>query len=215
MFDNGVLFVDTIEILSETISLINQLYLNYNQIYFSGHPKIYKMNKTSCTDALNEEILFIIPKYLDLLNQYKLNEINTSCKNLLPYLRYRIKRYKTATEKLRAKSFLERTGEGAYNIGKVINDLMGFRLILPDVNMNKDKVKLILEYYRDKGIIWRYYYREDNGYKAFHCYFKESNKTFPWELQIWDIQDEEQNKKLHSAHEKQRDNILEEGGNKS
>ena len=47
MFDNGVLFVDTIEILSETISLINQLYLNYNQIYFSGHPKIYKMNKTS------------------------------------------------------------------------------------------------------------------------------------------------------------------------
>ena len=25
----------------------------------------------------------------------------------------------------------------------------------------------------------------------------------------------EQNKKLHSAHEKQRDNILEEGGNKS
>lgn len=35
MFDNGVLFVDTIEILSETISLINQLYLNYNQIYFS------------------------------------------------------------------------------------------------------------------------------------------------------------------------------------
>ncbi|MBW3349713.1 hypothetical protein [Limosilactobacillus reuteri] len=164
--------MDTIEILSETISLINQLYLNYNQIYFSGHPKIYKMNKTSCTDALNEEILFTIPKYLDLLNQYKLNEINTSCKNLLPYLRYRIKRYKTATEKLRAKSFLERTGEGAYNIGKVINDLMGFRLILPDVNMNKD-----------------------NGYKAFHCYFKENNKTFPWELQIWDIQDEEQNKK--------------------
>lgn len=41
-----MLFVDTIEILSETISLINQLYLNYNQIYFSGHPKIYKMNKT-------------------------------------------------------------------------------------------------------------------------------------------------------------------------
>ena len=107
-----MLFVDKIEILSETISLINQLYLNYNQIYFSGHPKIYKMNKTSCTYALNEDILFTIPKYLDLLNQYKLDEINTS----------------------------------------------------------------------------------------------------QWELQIWDIQDEEQNKKLHSAHEKQRDNILKEGG---
>ncbi len=108
MFGNWVLFVDTIEILSETISLINQLYLNYNQIYFSGHPKIYKMNKTSCTDALNEEILFTIPKYLDLLNQYKLNEINTS----------------------------------------------------------------------------------------------------PWELQIWDIQDEEQNKKLHSDHVMKSNEII-------
>lgn len=66
------------------------------------------MNKTSCTDALNEEILFTIPKYLDLLNQYKLNEINTS----------------------------------------------------------------------------------------------------PWELQIWDIQDEEQNKKLHSDHVMKSNEII-------
>ncbi|CUR40833.1 hypothetical protein LRLP16767_LR202_00892 [Limosilactobacillus reuteri] len=32
--------------------------------------------------------------------------------------------------------------------------------------------------------------------------------TSPWELQIWDIQDEEQNKKLHSDHVMKSNEII-------
>ncbi len=116
---------------------------------------------------------------------------------LFACIRYRVKRYATASQKLKAKSLLEKEN-GSYNIGKVINDLMGFRIILPNINENKDKIELILERYKDKGIISRY--------------FKESNKTFPWELQIWDMKDEMQNNSLHSEHELQRKVILKRGG---
>jgi hypothetical protein len=178
---------------------------------FLKRPKIYKMNKMSCTDALNEGILFVIPRYLELLQQYKTNTINDRCRRFLPYVRYRVKRNATTFKKLQAKSLLEKEN-GSYNIGKVVNDLMGFRIILSNVNENKGKIELILKNYKDKGTISRYYYREDNGYRAFHCYFKESNKAFPWELQIWDAKDEYQNNNLHSKHEKQREIILEKGG---
>lgn len=153
----------------------------------------------------------IYTNYLSLLQQYQIDTINNRCKYFLPCIRYRVKRYATASQKLKAKSLLEKEN-GSYNIGKVINDLMGFRIILPNINENKDKIELILERYKDKGIISRYYYREDNGYRAFHCYFKESNKTFPWELQIWDMKDEMQNNSLHSEHELQRKVILKRGG---
>lgn len=189
--------MNSLDILNRIIPLIDRLYLKYNQIYFAGKPKVYIMNKLSCTDALNDGILFVIPNYLSLLQQYQIDTINNRCKCFLPCIRYRVKRYATASQKLKAKSLLEKEN-GSYNIGKVINDLMGFRIILPNINENKDKIELILERYKDKGIISRY--------------FKESNKTFPWELQIWDMKDEMQNNSLHSEHELQRKVILKRGG---
>lgn len=210
-FSNEVLYVDSLDILNSVIPLINRLYLKYNQIYFAKNPKIYMMNKLSCTEALNEDILFSIPNYLKVLQQYKMDTVNDSCRCFLPYIRYRVKRYATVSQKLEAKSLLEKS-DGSYKIGKVINDLMGFRIILPNINENKNKIELILMFYKDKGTISRYYYREDKSYRAFHCYFKESNKTFPWELQIWDIQDEMKNIYSHSEHEMQRKIILKRGG---
>lgn len=36
--------------------------------------------------------------------------------------------------------------------------------------------------------------------------------TFPWELQIWDQKDEQENVAAHLRHNRERDDILKEGG---
>lgn len=57
MFDDEVLYVNAVDTLNRVIPLINQLYLDHNKYYFSGNPKIYRMNKLSCTDTLNAGML--------------------------------------------------------------------------------------------------------------------------------------------------------------
>ena len=57
MFDDEVLYANAVDTLNRVIPLINQLYLDYNKYYFSGNPKIYRMNKLSYTDTLNAGML--------------------------------------------------------------------------------------------------------------------------------------------------------------
>lgn len=66
-------------------------------------------------------------------------------------------------------------------LNKIINDLMGFRIIV-DVDINYDSIRKVLEEER-KSIIFRPYVRRDEGYHALHLYFKNNNnRYFPWEL---------------------------------
>lgn len=53
-------------------------------------------------------------------------------------------------------------------------------------------------------VIYRYYYRFDGNYHAFHCYLQGENNHFPWEFQIWDVNNMADNYIEHERYEKER-----------
>lgn len=93
---------------------------------------------------------------------------------------------------------------GKIQLKKSLNDFLGIRIILPGIISNKDRILSFLESEKEKRRVSRYYPRKDGNYRGIHCYFAKDNFTFPWELQIWDINDRERNYREHELHEKQR-----------
>jgi Uncharacterized protein conserved in bacteria len=90
--------------------------------------------------------------------------------------------------------------QGKFPINSCINDLLGLRIV--DVNY-KDNIKNIIELLdglKKKDYNLRYMDRLNNGYKAYHIYFKRDNKSFPIELQIWDKENELENINLHKEY---------------
>lgn len=92
---------------------------------------------------------------------------------------------------------------GEYAVNKYLNDLLGFRIIDPFYKENIDNVHSLLESYKVNGISVSHKFRENNGYKGYHVYFKVSNKTFPIEIQIWDKSDEQSNIQLHNVYKQE------------
>ena len=56
-----------------------------------------------------------------------------------------------------------------------------------------------------KNIIDRMYMRNEDDYVGLHIYFKNgNNKFFPWELQIWSVNNLKSNEISHKNHKEKR-----------
>jgi hypothetical protein len=99
---------------------------------------------------------------------------------------------------------------GHYNSGKsengripmvkCLNDLLGFRIILPGFSHDCELFKKMCDYI-DETYKIRYRNSSKGEYKATHIYFYgENNKNFPWELQIWLPDHYDSNYKSHAEH---------------
>lgn len=89
---------------------------------------------------------------------------------------------------------------GKFPINSCMNDLLGLRIIDPYYKENIIYIENELKKLKNSGYKLRYVDRLNNGYKAYHVYFKKDNKSFPIELQIWDEEDEEKNMNLHKKY---------------
>lgn len=90
---------------------------------------------------------------------------------------------------------------GHFPINNCLNDLLGFRIIDPYYSDNILEVKSLLnEYINSAGYKIRHMRRDKDGYKAYHIYFRADNKSFPIEIQIWNMEDELENIKLHRVY---------------
>ena len=85
---------------------------------------------------------------------------------------------------------------GEIALKKCVNDLYGIRYILKD---NSDLLE-IKNYVKNNFPKLKCIDSSNNDYKAIHVYFKEDNYDFPWELQIWNPEDEQSNKKSHEKY---------------
>lgn len=109
----------------------------------------------------------------------------------------RIKIQESLMFKIRRNIDKEKILQGKLYVYKILNDLIGLRIII-----TKDyelKIKMILDYFsnnKDYKII----HKDKDGYKAYHIYTNSNNKIFPLEIQIWDLKDEDKNKQSHSQH---------------
>ncbi len=147
----------------------------------------FKLYMNSFKKNLEEKL------FVDILDRFLQKEILE-----FSFLNYRIKEPDSIIQKLNIKSEVE---EGKIPIRKCLNDLLGFRIIDKNYKENMIKVESYLNTKKTDGWKIRFMVRDINGYKAYHIYFMgEKNNHFPIELQIWDIDNKENNIKSHGKH---------------
>lgn len=91
--------------------------------------------------------------------------------------------------------------KGKVSINKCLNDLLGFRVWLQDFEHGVLGCSKLKEELTAQGINVRIHDSCKGEYIATHVYFSNGNNIyFPWELQIWNSRDHENNIFSHSEH---------------
>lgn len=182
--------IDEVNNLHKAFSLDRINFLDYN---------LRKNVKTVVDESgINANFLILINKYKTDLNANVTRFIDIQM--TFPNLRYRIKQGESISEKLLYyMTQAHQNGEVALN--KCLNDLLGFRILVP----NLDVIYRCLIIDENLNRVIKIYLREDGQYKGLHIYFKNgNNKFFPWELQVWDINQAEKNESSHKKHKQKR-----------
>jgi len=184
---------------------INENYVKYsNDIFCIDYNKSFNLNKFQVRDivyngTIKEEFKECIKGFClgmgeiasDIEDKYTFGYEETSIYRLTT----RTKTYDSTINKVIRK--LE-DDEGRYPINKYLNDLVGFRIIDSDYGDNIESVKRLLD--NNNYCIQRHGVRNSGDYKAYHIYFKQSNYSFPIEIQLWDSENEAINIKSHKEY---------------
>lgn len=171
---------------------INLIHLKYSQEYFDTG----KVNKVNLTKTL---------KHIDIndILQYRLNlheSINdylmTADIHDIAFV-YRVKTSESIIDKY--KRYLSQ--ENQYPTNNILNDIFGARIILDTKTINT--ILSQLDNWKQEYQLKNWYLRDKDGYQGIHIYFKnQSNFYYPWELQIWDMQNIEKNVASHKLHKR-------------
>lgn len=86
--------------------------------------------------------------------------------------------------------------KGKVPINKCLNDLFGVRIIIDSSFTHDD----LADHLKAKYSMLKLTNASKNGYIASHLYFMMDNQLFPWELQIWQKQDEMNNLASHKLY---------------
>lgn len=89
----------------------------------------------------------------------------------------------------------------SYPINKVLNDLLGFRVIDNNFANNIEHLNTYIDTLKQQKLRIRSYYRQNTNYEGYHIYFMgTNNRAFPIELQIWDSNLEKDNLLSHTQY---------------
>jgi len=166
---------------------------------------------TEVTEVINQSALFMITdSFYYLLKKYTERLKFVLAQTDLEYdfsdldFRARIKEPASIVGKIKYYR-VGKTEEGKMAIQKCLNDLLGFRITVDTFEHTNKNFTLLCEYLTHNYpnmITARDASKGD--YKATHVYFfGESNKFFPWELQIWKRCDAINNDTSHSLHKQE------------
>lgn len=202
-------------VFDELKSLIDYIQIVYVKVtdewLHCGNDKI-NLKKSQISDVdVNGTIYNNIMEYVQLLNEKSADitlQLSSICSCQITArvktqnsIEYKIQNYKTDKHEF-----------GKIPINKCINDLFGVRIILESPLAFEEIHTFVAETYQGK---YRCIDSSKLDYKAVHLYFKENNQSFPWELQIWNRCDVENNFTSHKKY-KQKYTIWEkenkEGG---
>ncbi len=106
------------------------------------------------------------------------------------------------------KNYKQNHENGNISINKCFNDIYGLRIILESY-ISHEKIR---DWIKENHINLKCIDSSKNKYIATHVYFKKDNFSFPWELQIWNKKDEEENILSHKMYK--QDYIKWENNNK-
>lgn len=181
-----------IEKVERFISDINQLHLDYSRDYFETG-KIEKVNlKHTFANVPVDAILEYRFHLHESVNDY----IMKANLYYLPYV-YRVKTSESILHKI--ERFSKR--EEGYPVNAILNDLFGARIVLPSSDISV--VLTQLDDWKTKHHLKNWYVCTKNDYTGIHIYFKnQSNYYYPWELQIWDVNDVDRNITSHRLYKR-------------
>ena len=178
----------------QLVSEINRLHRDFSSDYFETG-KIEKINLSKTIKHIPVPHIY---KYRLTLHE-SINDYLMTANLDITYF-YRVKTRESIDDKIARFS----SRDDQYPVNNWLNDIFGTRIIL-----NADEINVVmslLDDWQDELGLKNWYFREKEGYRGLHIYFKnKSNFYFPWELQIWDEKDIQSN--IHN-HEKFKRNFI-------
>ena len=190
------------EDLKNLINHININFIKFSELWGKNNPNNrINLKKKFVKDIIpGSNILETIYGYRSFLSE-KILELNSLFKEYIvcdSIILTRLKTLNSINDKI-GKYTNKKSEQGNIPINKCLNDIFGVRIILK-MDINFDQIKNFTQNYvgnikcidSSKGI-----------YKATHIYFRKTNYDFPWELQIWRKEDENNNINSHKIYKQE------------
>jgi hypothetical protein len=176
------------------ISEINNIHKVFSREYFEQYKLSGDIINLSRT-IKNVPIEYILKYRLNLHESINDYLMNANLDNITYW--YRVKTGESILAKIERYS----SNTDQFPVINWMNDIFGCRVILNTEEI--DKVVENLDGWQEEFGLKNWYYRNKQGYKGYHVYFKNrDNHYFPWELQIWDEKEKEANIKSHRDYKR-------------
>lgn len=178
--------MDIINNIKQLISEINRLHADFSKDYFeSGDIQKINLSRT-ISHVTNAHIYRYRLTLHESINDYLMKS------NIDMRYFYRVKTRESIDDKIERYS----VRDNQYPVNNWLNDIFGARIILNNKEINA--IIELLDEWQNELNLKNWYLRKTDDYCGLHIYFKNKNNFyFPWELQIWDIEDMEDNIRNH------------------
>lgn len=185
---------NTINQVKQLVSEVNRLHFEFSMDYFETG-RIDKINLFRTIARVPVEHIY---NYRLTLHEC-INDYLMAADIEIKYF-YRVKTSESIDDKIARYS----SREDQYPVNNWLNDIFGARIIL-----TSDDIATVMDSlynWQEELSLKNWYLRNKEGYRGLHIYFKnKSNFYFPWELQVWDAADMQNN---ISSHEKLKRNFV-------
>ncbi|MFP3509836.1 hypothetical protein SB775_09260 [Peribacillus sp. SIMBA_075] len=150
---------------------------------------------------INEEFHSVLKSYLSKIDQLTI-DIDLEYTYSEYDFRLRVKQPESIIYKLGHYNS-GKTENGRFPLNKCLNDLLGFRIIMPGFIHDCELFSKMCNVFENDYKI-KYRNSSKGEYIATHIYFYgDNNKNFPWELQVWLPEDFENNYESHAKHKQE------------
>ncbi|MEY2983497.1 MAG: hypothetical protein RLZZ568_114 [Cyanobacteriota bacterium] len=178
--------MNQIDQVKQLVKEINRLHRDFAKDYFETG----RVEKINLSRTIKHVPVAHIYKYRLILHE-SVNDYLMTADIDIKYF-YRVKTRESIDDKIERFA----TRDDQYPVNNWLNDIFGARIILTTAEIAT--VMDLLDDWQDELNLKNWYLRDKEGYKGLHIYFKNrSNFYFPWELQIWDVEDIQRNIKNH------------------
>jgi len=178
--------IDKINQTKQLISEINRLHCTFSNDYF----EMSKIDKINLSKTIQHIPVSHIYTYRLTLHE-SINDYLMGADIEIKYF-YRVKTRESIDDKIERFS----SREDQYPVNNWLNDIFGARIVLTSSEI--ETMMNLLDEWQEELSLKNWYFRQKEGYRGVHIYFKnKSNFYFPWELQVWDLDDVQNNIKNH------------------
>lgn len=187
-----------LEELENLIRFIQNEYSEFNNKWQSDI-NYHRINLNDCTVRSileNKNILNTIFDYREFINENNIKLILDFRQFNTENAKVNIRAKNKNSIEYKIENYIKNHEEGRIPINKCFNDLFGIRIICKE-SLNYNQIQKLID---NKFPNLKCIDSSKQEYKATHIYFRNGRYNFPWELQVWNECDEENNIISHEKY---------------